>query len=91
MRQGRLGENTGAKQPLTYIVDYDLSTRDGTLRRRFYRALERYRREKAPSETGYSSQSVIFTQDLDFALFVKNMVGQAGGSVTIWEARPFEE
>jgi len=91
VRQVRLGEKTDVRQSPTYIVDYDLSTRDGTLRRRVYRALKRYRREKSPSETGYSSLSVVFTRDLDFALFVKDMVGQAGGSATIWEAKLFEE
>lgn len=91
MRQVRLDENTDVRQSPTYIVDYDLSTRDGTLRRRFYRALKRYRREKAPSETGYSSLSVIFTQDLDFALFIRDTARQTGGSATIWEAKLFEE
>jgi len=79
------------RQKITYIIDYDLPSSEWTLRRRFYRALKRYRREKSPSETGYSSSSVIFTKDLDFALFIRDTARLAGGSATIWEAKLFEE
>jgi len=52
-----------------WIVDYDLP--EGWERRRFYRAVHGWLREHVTGETtGWSTQSVVITEDKEFAEFV---------------------
>ena len=53
----------------TWIVDYDLPQGNG--RRAFYRAVQGWLREHVTGETtGWSTQSVVITEDQEFAEFV---------------------
>ena len=67
-----------------YVVDYDLPR--GNRRRRFYRAVARYRREHLLEETGWSTWSVVFTEDLDFAWLVYREALKVGGKAQVWRA-----
>lgn len=71
-------------QAAIYIVDYDLPA--DNRRKRFYRAVHKYRKERNLKKTGFSSQSVIFTQDLDFAEFIYSMARRVGGTSSMWRA-----
>jgi len=71
-------------QRKTYVVDYDLPA--DNRRKRFYRAVHKYRRERNLSETGFSSQSVIFTPDREFAEFIYSKARNVGGTSSMWTA-----
>ena len=70
---------------MTYIVEYDLPT--DSRRRRFYRAIKRYLRENYMEETGWSTQSVVFTDSEKFAWTVYREARKAAGVAHIYEAR----
>lgn len=72
-----------------YVVDYDLPA--GTERQRFYRAVKRYLREHFMEETGWSTWSVVFTEDLDFAWTVFREARKVGGVAHVWKAERMEE
>ncbi len=73
-----------------YVVDYDLPR--GNERRRFYRAIQRYLREHLMEETGWSTWSVVFTEDVNFAWFVYREALKVGGVAHVWRAeRLYEE
>ena len=71
-------------QPTTFVVDYDLPA-DHT-RKRFYRAVQRYLRERMIEDTGWSTYSVVFTGDQEFAFFVYNEALKVGGRANIYVA-----
>ena len=68
----------------TYVVDYDLPV--GSMRQRFYRAVKRYLRDNMQKDTGWSTGSVVFTQDLDFAYLVHREALEVDGKAHIWRA-----
>ncbi|MBA7576106.1 hypothetical protein ES708_17943 [subsurface metagenome] len=70
---------------LSYLVDYDLPPVSG--RKKFYRAVKRYRRDHGLSETGWSTRSVVFTDDEEFAWFVYQEARRVGGVANVYEAR----
>ncbi len=72
------------QEKTTYIVDYDLPA--DNIRRRFYRSMERYRRDHGMEKTGKSTQSVIITQDEKFAHFIHGEALAVGGKASIWRA-----
>lgn len=68
----------------TYIVDYDLPA--DHRRKRFYRAIKRYLRERMIEDTGWSTQSVVITKSVDFAWFVYHSARIVGGVANVYEA-----
>jgi len=61
----------------TWIVDYDLPA--DNRRRNFYRHIAKYLAEMGLDEvTGWSTQSVIITEDKDFALYAYSQASQLG-------------
>lgn len=79
----------GEEKTQMYVVDYDLPA--GNMRRRFYRAVQRYLREHFMEETGWSTWSVVFTEDLDFAWFLFREARKVGGTAHVWKAERLEE
>ena len=69
----------------TYIVDYDLPA--DSRRKRFYRAVQRYLRERMIEDTGWSTQSVVITKSEDFAWYVYHTARIVDGTAHIYEAR----
>jgi len=67
-----------------YVVDYDLPA--DVRRKRFYRAVRRYLREHKMEETGWSTYSVTFTDDEDFAWFLEAEARRVGGRAHVWRA-----
>lgn len=72
-----------------YIVEYDLPT--DSRRRRFYRAINRYLREHTMEKTEWSTGSVVFTNDEDFAWYVYHSARIVGGISHIYEARRLDD
>jgi len=70
---------------MMYVVEYDLPS--DSRRRRFYRAIRRYRREHLLPDTGWSTQSVVFTDDEAFAWEVYRQARKAAGVAHVYEAR----
>jgi len=71
--------------PASYVVEYDLPA--DHRRKRFYRAINRYLRENTMDKTEWSTGSVVFTDDEDFAWFVHRQALKTGGTSHIYEAR----
>lgn len=69
----------------TFVVDYDLPT--DSRRKRFYRRVSRYLRARWMDPTEWSTQSVVITEDRDFAFFVWRAARGVGGTSHIYEAR----
>ena len=71
-----------------WIVDYDLPQDCPSARRQFYREVQRYLKDHgiASSEAGWSTQSVVVTQDKGFAEFV-HAKGSQLGRANLYEAR----
>ena len=69
----------------SYVVEYDLPA--DHRRKRFYRAVRRYLSLYVDSPTGWSTQSVVFTKDKDFAWHVYREARKVGGTSHIYEAR----
>lgn len=67
-----------------YVVDYDLPA--DHRRKRFYRRIRRYLRERWLEEVGWSTWSVVFTKDRDFAFYVWREARAVGGTAHIYEA-----
>jgi len=72
-----------------WVVDYDLPA--DSRRKRFYRAVSRYLAEHSLPETGWSTWSVTFTRDEDFARFLVGAARAVGGTAHLWWAERVEE
>lgn len=68
-----------------YLVEYDLPT--DSRRKKFYRAVKRYREDHDLPTSGWSTQSVVFTDDEAFAWEVYNQARRVGGYAHVYEAR----
>ena len=68
-----------------FIVDYDLPT--DSRRKRFYRRVRRYLENRWMDPTEWSTQSVVITEDRDFAMFVWRAARAVGGLAHIYEGR----
>lgn len=73
----------------TYIVDYDLPA--DHRRKRFYRAIKRYLRERMIEDTEWSTQSVVITKSEDFAWFVYHSARIVGGVAHVYQAHRIYE
>ena len=71
-----------------FVVDYDLPA--DHRRKRFYRAVKRFLRERDLERTGFSSQSVVFTGDREFAEFIYAEARRVGGRASMWRATPIK-
>jgi len=71
-----------------FIVEYDLPT--DSRRRRFYRALHKYREERGLEDKSWSTQSVVNTVDVKFAWEVHRQALKVGGTSHIYEARQLD-
>lgn len=70
-------EKNGLRHNSVFIVDYDLP--QGSSRRRFYRAVQKWLREhNVTAETGWSTQSVVITDEQEFAEFVYAQASHVG-------------
>ena len=67
---------------MTYIIDYDLSMVHNNARRRFYREVHRFLKDRnvAGETSGWSTQSVLVTEDLEFAEFVYGLASELGAA-----------
>lgn len=74
---------------MKYVVEYDLPV--DSRRLRFYRGIKRYLRDHFMEETGWSTQSVVFTENVDFAKYVFMMARKVGGTSHIYEARRIDD
>lgn len=64
----------------SYIVDYDLSMVHNNARRRFYRQVHKFLkvRNVTGETSGWSTQSVLVTEDSEFAEFVYALASNLG-------------
>jgi len=69
---------------MVYVVEYDLPA--DNRRKRFYRRIKRYLRERWLDEVGWSTGSVVVTEDRDFAFYVWRQARAVGGVAHIYEA-----
>ena len=69
----------------TYVVEYDLPS--DNRRKRFYRAVRRYLSFYEDLPAGWSTQSVVFTRDKNFAWHVYREARKVGGTSHIYEAK----
>ena len=69
----------------TFITEYDLPS--DNRRKRFYRRIRRYLRERWMDPMKWSTGSVVVTEDRDFAMFVWKAARAVGGVAHIYEAR----
>lgn len=65
-------------------MDYDLPA--DFRRKRFYRAIKNYLADHGMEETGWSTGSVVWTDDEDFAWFVYGEARKVGGEAHVWKA-----
>lgn len=72
-----------------FVVDYDLPA--DFRRKRFYRAVRRYLRERNLDPTGWSTWSVVWTEDERFAWFIYREARKTGGTAHVWRARSLDE
>lgn len=86
---GRRADPGHVSRAPTYVVDYDLPA--DYRRKRFYRAIKRYLREHELPATDWSTWSVTFTEDQDFAWFVYRQARKVGGTAHVYEARRLDD
>ena len=67
-----------------WVVDYDLPA--DYRRKRFYRAISRYLRERGSEGTAWSTGSVVWTDDESFAWEVYRQARKVGGVAHVWRA-----
>ena len=67
-----------------YVVEYDLPS--DSRRKRFYRRIKAYLRRKWKDEVGWSTGSVVWTEDRDFAMYVWREARAVGGVAHVYEA-----
>ena len=75
---------TQVGHPKEYIVEYDLPT--DFRRRRFYRRIKRYLHLNWLDEVGWSTGSVVVTENKKFAWYVWREARAVGGVAHIYEA-----
>ena len=89
-----LPDATGdASDELYYVVDYDIPAHP-TIRSRFYRAIHRWLKDnwgRRGCYIGKSTQSVIITDDPEFAQVVFDAALKVGGRVRLYIAKPVTE
>ena len=68
-----------------YLTEYDIPA--DSRRLRFYRAIRRYLADRGLEETGWSTQSVVFTESESFAWEVYKQARKVGGVAHVYEAR----
>ena len=73
----------------TYVVDYDLPA--DYRRKRFYRAIARYLSLNKMAETEWSTGSVVWTDNEEFAWEVYRQARAVGGVAHVYEARRLDE
>lgn len=73
----------------TYVVEYDIPQAP-KLRQRFYRAIHRYLEEEG-SFWKWSTQSVVITDDPNFAEYVFNQAIRVGGKARLYLAKPLRD
>jgi hypothetical protein len=73
----------------TYVVDYDLPA--DFRRKRFYRAISRYLSLNQLEETGWSTWSVVWTDNKAFAWEVYRQARAVGGTAHVYEARRLDD
>lgn len=66
------------------MVEYDLPT--DFRRQRFYRRIKKYLRDHWLEEVGWSTGSVVFTDNKNFAWYVWREARNVGGVTHIYEA-----
>ena len=71
-------------RPRTYITEYDLPS--GNIRKRFYRAVKRRLILYDMPEVGWSTGSVVKTEDRSFAFFIWREARLVGGKANVYEA-----
>ena len=67
-----------------YVVEYDIPA--DYRRKRFYRAVGRYLRAHGLEGTGWSTQSVVFTEWEDLAWEVYRQARKVGGTSHVYRA-----
>jgi len=67
-----------------YVVEYDLPA--DNLRKRFYRDIRRYLRDRGIDEVGWSTGSVVFTKSENFAWYVYHSARAVGGVSHVYRA-----
>ena len=68
-----------------YVAEYDLPA--DNRRKRFYRAIKRYLEDSGHPSTGWSTQSVVFTESEAFAWKIYREARKVGGVAHVYEAR----
>jgi len=72
-----------------YVVEYDLPA--DNRRKRFYRAIRRYLRDRGVKEIEWSTGSVVFTESESFAWEVYKQARKVGGVAHVYEARRLDK
>ena len=72
-----------------FITEYDLPT--DYRRKRFYRSIKRYLKENGMERVGWSTGSVVFTRDEDFAWYVYREAKKVGGTSHVYRAERLDE
>ena len=75
-------------QKKVYIVDYDLPA--DFRRKRFYRRVRRYLKERWLDPTEWSTQSVVITKSESFAWFIYRAARKVGGTAHVYEGRQLD-
>ena len=73
-------------RPITFVCEYDIPSKPNYVRKRFYRRVRRYLRENGLEQVGWSTGSVVFTQDEDFAWYVYREAKKVGGTSHVYRA-----
>ncbi|MBA7613299.1 hypothetical protein ES703_20545 [subsurface metagenome] len=72
-----------------FIAEYDLPS--DHRRKRFYRSIKKYLKEKGLKQVGWSTGSVVFTIDEDFAWYVYHEARNVGGTSHVYRAERLDE
>jgi len=72
-----------------YVVEYDLPA--DNRRKRFYRRIRRYLRDRGIEEFEWSTGSVVFTKSENFAWEVYHAARAVGGVSHVYEARRLDD
>lgn len=80
---------THVGHPKTFIVEYDLPA--DSRRKRFYRRIRRYLELRYMDDVGWSTGSVVVTEDAKFAWYVHREARAVGGVAHIYEGVRLDE